>query len=60
LGDGGGLQDIAVVAGSLLTAAIRMTDGTVPGRLHWIAMVSAAILSSARMWSRIAQPTTLA
>src|SRR5262249_49347436 len=30
-----------------------------PGRRRWIAMMSAAMVSSARMCSRIAQPTTL-
>src|SRR3954452_11564872 len=44
-GDGGGLQDLAIIAGSVLTAAIRVMDQARPRT----AMVSAAIVSSARI-----------
>src|SRR5207247_842933 len=41
LDDSGGLQDVAVVAGGVLAAAVGMMDQACSRALRWIAMVSA-------------------
>jgi hypothetical protein len=48
----------AVIGSGVLAAAIGMV-GQARGRLLPLDMVRAAMISSARMWSRIAQPTIL-
>lgn len=51
-----GAGDLAITGG-VWAAAIGMVDQA--GRCRWTAMVRAAMASSARVWSRIAQPEIL-
>src|SRR6478735_8255099 len=57
--DDGGLQDLAIIAGSVLTAAIRVMDQARPRTAPLDGQVSAAIVSSARICSRITRSTRL-
>ena len=59
LGDAVLIKEPAVVGGGVLAATVRVEDET---RLGWrapLAISRASQTSSARMWSAIAQPTTL-